>query len=185
MHIGPLLSPGVELLRWSFGLFLTASPWILGLGLLAAIGRAIQVGPGRAWPRPGYVAFEVLVECLRLLIFAVVIGLGDPAQGVRRIAAFISGGSASEALGRLGQGLGQRWPEALAALVLFALVAVVANLATFATAGLPSVRRLAAAALQDADQARGKLAAVLFIKNLTIIPFTIIWLWALLLYLNR
>ena len=185
MQIGPLLSPGVELLGWSLRLFLTAAPWILGLGLLAAAGRAIQVGPGRAWPKPAYVAFEIVVEALRLLIFVVVIGLGHPAAGVHSIAAFFHDDAASHAFARIGQGLARRWPEALAALALFALVSVGANLLTFAAANLPLVRRAAAAALPDADQSRLKLATVLFNKNLTIIPFTMIWLWGLLLLLNR
>jgi hypothetical protein len=185
MHIGTLLSPGVELLRWSFDLFLAAAPWILGLGLLAAVGRAIQVGPARAWPKPAFIAFEIAVESLRLLIFVVVIGLGDPAAGIHRIAAFFSGDTASHAFTRIGQGLGRRWPEALAALGLFALVGVGANVLTFALAGAAPVRRVAAAALPGAEQSRTKLATVLFIKNLTIIPFTMVWLWGLLLFLNR
>lgn len=183
MHFGPPFSPGVALLRWSFGLFLGAAPWILGLGLLAAIGRAIQVGPARAWPRPAYVAFEIIVEALRLLIFAVVIGLGDPVAGVRKITAFFAG-APLQALARVGHGLRQHWPETLAALLLFSLVAVGANLAAFGAAALPPVRRIATA-LPGADQDRSKLATVLFIKNLTIIPFTMVWLWGLLLFLNR
>jgi hypothetical protein len=184
MHIGPLLSPGVQLLGWSFALFLRAAPWILALGLLAAVGRSIQVGPGRAWRKPAYVAFEILVESVRLLILVVVIGLGDPVAGARKIAAFFSG-AAFEAFGRMGYGLRQRWPEALAALVLFAFAGVAANLLTFTTAGLPPVRRVAAAALPGVDRSRAKLATVLFIKNLTIIPFTMVWLWGLVLLLDR
>jgi hypothetical protein len=186
MHIGEFWSPGLQLLSGSVRLFASAAPWILGLGLIAAAGRAIQVGPGRNWPKPAYVAFEIAVELVRLTIILVAIGGGDPLEGAHRIASFFSGPDHSEALGRLARGWGQRWAQALAALVLFAIAAGLANVATFAIAGLAPVRGLAArAGIAGADDKASKLAVVLFLKNLTIIPFTMIWLWGLLLFLAR
>jgi hypothetical protein len=184
MHLGGIWSPGLQLLGSSVQLFATAAPWILSLGLIAAVGRAFQVGPGRTWPKPAYVAFEVAVELVRLTIILVVIGQGDPLAGAHRIGAFFSGTGHSEALGRLAQGWGQHWAEALLALVLFVIAAGAANVVTFTIAGLGPVRGLAAAlGIAKAGDKASKLAVVLFLKNLTIIPFTMIWLWELLLFL--
>ena len=186
MHTGPLISPGLALLAWSLGLFGRNAPLILSLALIAAVGRTIQVGRARNWPKPAYVAFEIAVEAVRLLIVVVVIGLGDPQAGAHAIAAFVSGDGRGAALAHLASGWTHRWPQTLVALVLFAVVAVLANVTVFAIAAASPVRRLAIrVGIAGPDEGRATTAIVLFIKNLTIIPFTAVWIWGLLLFLSR
>lgn len=177
-------STAADLLLWSWRLY--AAPAILGLGLIAALGRVFQLGPARMWPKAAYVALEVAVEAVRLLIMAVVIGLGDLAAGFRRTTAFFMAGDLGAALTRLGVGWMHHWPQALAAIGAFVIVAVILNVIVFAIAPLVPLRRLAdAAGVPAYDDAGSKTAVVLFIKNLTIIPFTMVWLWGLLLFLSK
>jgi hypothetical protein len=179
-------STAAYLLLWAWEFYVANAPVILGLAVIAAAGRALQVGPLKSWPKPAYIAFEIAVEAVRLLIVVVVVGLGDLGAGAQKFGAFFAGGEQHAALGRLATGWAHHWPETLAALGAFVSIAVILNVVVFAVSPLVPARLLAGAAgMHGIDEARSRIAVVLFIKNLTIIPFTVIWVWGLLLYLSR
>jgi hypothetical protein len=181
-----LVGTALGLLAWAFGFFGRHILIIFGIGLLAALGRALQVSRKTAFSKAGYVAFEVVVEAVRALIIFAVVGAGDLRSGVQAIWRFLaSTGDRSAALNALVHGVTLRWPTMLACFIAFSLAGAAANVAIFT--GASALSSAAAARLgpsPDEDKAR-KLGIVLFIKNLTVIPFTVVWLWGLVMLLAR
>ncbi len=166
-------------------LFVQIAPVLLGLGLAGAVGRVLQVGRLRRASGPLRAALEIAVEGSRVVMVLAIVGAGDPIAGARALGALLQPGATSAALARLQAGWAARWQELLTAFALFALVAVGANLAIFALARAAPLRvafvRLGGL---DPDDGGLPLAIVLFVKNLTIIPFTMVWLWTWLVRLH-
>ncbi len=137
--------------------------------------------------RPAYVALEIGVEGLRAVMILAIIGGGDVLAGVRSIWRFLTTPAVRDVgLSHLSGNLGLHWVDALENLAAFAVVGLIANLIIFGIASnsrvLAAVRR---AGLAAPDEKARKLALVLFVKNITIIPFSAVWLWGLVLLLAR
>lgn len=187
MHPDALPSAGVfGLLSWSLAFCVRHGAVIFGLALLAAVGRALQVGRGGRWPKPVYGLAEIAVEAVRLVMVLAIVGFGDPFAGARAVGGLFSGAAFGAAIGRLLGGLKAHGLAALLDLAAFAVLAVLVNLAVFAIARwapmLAAARRLSSG---NADDKSLRLAVVLLLKNLTIIPFTAVWLWGMLLMLSH
>ncbi len=174
------------LVVWSLGFFGRHALVVLGLALIAAIGRVLQIGRAKRLPKPGYIALEIGVEVVRLAMVLAIFGDGDPLAAAKGARAWLSAPGRSSLLARLAGGLGLHWPQVLIAALVFVLVAVVANMIIFALARSTRVLALAGGlGVEAPDQKSLRLAVMLFIKNLTIIPFTVIWVWGLLAFLIR
>jgi hypothetical protein len=78
------------ILPWAFRFVAAHAGLVLGLSLVSALGRAVQLGglgPVGAIPT----AFlEVVVEAARLLLFFGVIGMGRVADGLKTVASAFS-----------------------------------------------------------------------------------------------
>ena len=152
----------------SLAFYINHSVAILGLTLFAAVGRAIQLG----WPDriPALLngTLEIVVEGARFLIVVYVIW--------QSFATMRAGQGQFFAL--FWQNLTSRWLVLLLSILVFSIFALLVNggirwIAQYnpiqnALHGLPLLSSL--------NKERLSLVIVFFLKNLTIIPFTLVWL---------
>ncbi|MFN8441327.1 MAG: hypothetical protein U0175_11180 [Caldilineaceae bacterium] len=157
-----------SVLRNSLAFYFIHGFAVLGLTLFAALGRAIQLGWPERIPPILNGALEIMVEAARLLIVVYVIwqsfSVMNDEQG--QLFAF------------LWQNLASRWMLLLWSILVFAVFALLVNggirwIAQYGSnqnvlQGLPLLSSL--------DKDRLSLVIVFFLKNLTIIPFTLVWL---------
>jgi hypothetical protein len=155
----------MDILIWSIRFSLAHLPVIGGLSLLAAVGRAVQMGlvgpisPQLAW------LLELLVEGSRIAVLLYVISRGSLRRG-----AHVEQQTATAVPAR------HRGRELGLGLLLFSAVALVVNAGAGYVSHHPSVlATLRGAGLGLRGEALGE-AVRFFIKNLTIIPFTIIFM---------
>lgn len=65
-------------------------PMIFGLGLIAALGRVVQLGGFGAVPPWLHVILEIVVEASRILLFVYVLGWANVGNGLQRIKNFFT-----------------------------------------------------------------------------------------------
>jgi hypothetical protein len=156
------LSLAWSILRWSLRFFVLYYPVVGALCVIAAVGRTIQVARRDALPKLGYGMLELVVEGARVLaLFAIV--YFSPLNGTL-LDRFVSNVSTSVV-------------ALVYATIMMLIVAGLTNLGiahlSKRTHVLNVVRRAGTAA---ADEQSLQLAASLFLKNVTVIPFTLVWL---------
>ena len=160
--------------RRSFCLCGRFFPMVVALGLAAGIGRGLQLGAAGELSRPANLAIEFVIEGGRCTLLLYLMGRGSLAAGwsiLRRILT-------RQAWNELGPVLRSGWRGLAVNLAVFALLAAVANVAVFAVAR----NWTALAMLQHcgwvAEQA-GVWVTILFLKNLSVIPWTLAFIAAL------
>lgn len=163
----PLLASFVAL-----GRFL---PMTLTLGLVAALGRTLQEGIAGPVSRGTFVALEILVESSRLLLVLHVLGMGSFLTGWIVLKGAVRGLRGSRAI--FGDVLRHGWRGLLWNALGFLALAAVANIAIFAWARHGSTLAMLQHCGWVAEQA-GPWVTVLFVKNLTIIPWTLVFVVA-------
>lgn len=164
-----MIQRAVKVLVESLAFYGTHSIPIVALALLAALGRVIQLGwedPGTAVPHWG---LELLVEGARLAILVVIVRATIAALPV----------DARTFFAQLWPKLQQEWRTVLWSTVVFALFAVAVNSAISWLAEQRFVHQVfqalpGTAALRPD---RTGMLVVFSLKNLTIIPFTLVWLF--------
>lgn len=163
-------------LKASFASCARFLPAMLTLGLVAAVGRAVQEGAAGEITRGTHLALEIVVESARVVFVLYVLGAGSVSDGWAMLRGFFRKGGGR--WGRLRGLLVGRRRELALSLGGFVLVAGLANIAIFAMAH----RWGALAMLQHcgwiAEQA-GPWVTVLFLKNLSVIPWTLAFVVAL------
>src|SRR6187431_471556 len=85
MKLSIILSDKLSLLASTLYFFKKYFMTIMGLGLIAALGRVIQLGGFGQITNWMNVILEVIVESARILIFLYVLGLANVKNGVLRI----------------------------------------------------------------------------------------------------
>ena len=146
---------------------------IIGLGLLSSTGRAIQLGWSEYISGTQHLLLELMVEAARVAIFLVVVGEGSFTAGVtaiknvRKMSGYVS----------IWNNLKGRWVAviwSIAAFIIFAsLVNAVISLIAHNDTVLSTVQNLGFPPTKDESL---KSAIIFFLKNITIIPFTLVWL---------
>jgi hypothetical protein len=156
------------ILPWAFRFVAGHAGLVLGLSLVAALGRAIQLGglgPVGAVPT----AFlEVVVETARLVLFLGVIGLGRVGDGLKTVASAFSRPTGGWRAGgrRVWARLRAEWRALIADIAGFGLIALLINAAI------------------EAFAAPGAYPLIFLLKNLTVIPLTIVFECGLLLFMS-
>lgn len=147
----------------------------LTLGLVAALGRTLQEGIAGPVSQGTFVALEILVESTRLLLVLHVLGLGSSLAGW----AALQGGvrHLRNARATVGGALRNGWRGLLLNPIGFLALAVGANIAIFALARHGSTLPMLQHCGWVAEEA-GPWVTVLFIKNLTVIPWTLVFVVA-------
>ena len=149
---------------------------IIGPGLLSSVGRAIQLGWSEYLSGMEYLLLELMVEAARVAIFLAVVGEGSFTAGVTAIkSVWNTAGYVS-----IWNNLKARWVAviwSIAAFIIFAcLVNLVINLIAHNDTVISAVRNLGFPPTKDESL---RFAVLFFLKNITIIPFTLVWMCCL------
>ncbi|RAJ94470.1 hypothetical protein LX87_04357 [Larkinella arboricola] len=178
--------PTSGILNWSFRFWWTYFVPISFWMLLAALGRAIQMRLFGPIPSGVYYGLEILVECVRIITVLVIVGHGSPRQGARKIVRlFRFNRSQWREIGRAVRlTIRQQWAVSLINLLVFSLIAFGFNKLNGIIADqsvlLPFLKRNGLV-----DAAATGMPVFFFLKNLTVIPFTLVFEYGLFCWLAR
>lgn len=158
---------------------------VLGLGLVAAFGRVIQLGgfgPVTTWIN---IALEVVVESARVLLFLYVLGLASVKDGALRVKRFVMQKAARKRhVAMAVQKLKQQWSSVALNVIGFLAIAAGLNylidLLAYETCLYLTLKRDGVLA-----DAASEWTVLLFFKNLSVIPFTLAFEAVFLLWLTN
>lgn len=165
-----------DLIAWSFRFYGHNFLPLLGLMLVAALGRAFQMGAAGEISSGGYILLEIAVEFSRVLLLILVIGEGSLRKGLQRCQRVftLKKSERKASWDIIVRNFKEYWPSLLWNVVIFAILAFLTNYFIGALAnnqsilsGLKEWHVLAPSASPN--------PVVFFLKNLTVIPFTIIF----------
>ena len=156
---------------------------ILGLGLVAAFGRVIQLGGFGQITGWMNVVLEVVVESARILLFLYVLGLANVKNGVLRIKHILTHKEDRKKLLRNAiDKLKKQWLPLLLNIIGFLIIASIINylidLLAYETCLYLSLKTDGILA-----ETSSEWTILLFFKNLTVIPLTLIFDTVLVLWL--
>lgn len=171
----------VTILTRSLRFYVAHAVAIIGLGLFASIGRVIQVSWDASISLPLYLLLEGIVEGVRIGILLVGIGGGNLSAGIatsRRIYK-MSEQERETHVESMATTFKDNGIDVAVSFVIFGIfVYLIPNMIISQIAETESVRRVVQDLwLQGVDDESLRTVIVLFIKNITIIPFTIIWMF--------
>jgi hypothetical protein len=177
--------PSANLLIWTFRFWLNHIVPISFLMLFAALGRAIQMHIFGSIPLFLAVALEFVVELARITTLLVIIGHGNLSNGIQKVVGIFrfsreQWSGFSRAVRRT---FSQQWTVLLWNLLLFSLVAYAFNWANGVIADHSSVLLF----LKDngfMNESASGMPVFFFLKNLTVVPFTLVFDYILLRWLT-
>jgi steroid 5-alpha reductase family enzyme len=169
------------ILTRSFRFYFANAVTIIGFGLLSAIGRAIQVGWEDSIPLLLYLLLGGIVWGSRIGIFLVAIGGGSLRVGsatIRRIHK-MSEQERETNVESMGNSFKHNWLDVAVSFVIFLIfVYLIPNIIISQIAENESVLGFVQYfGLQGLDDESVRTVIVFFLKNITIIPFTIVWMF--------
>lgn len=156
---------------------------IIGFGLIAAFGRVIQLGGFGQISGWMNVVLEVVVESARILLFLYVLGIANVKNGVLRIKHILTHkGDRKKLLTNAIDKLKKHWLPLLLNIIGFLIIASLINylidLLAYETCLYLSLKTDGILA-----ESSSEWTILLFFKNLTVIPLTLIFDTVLLLWL--
>jgi len=158
---------------------------IMGLGLIAALGRVVQLGGFGQITHWMNIVLEVVVESARILLFLYVLGLANIKNGVLRIRRLIiHKDSRKVLLTNAVQQLKTQWLLILLNIIGFSLIVWAMNylidLLAYETCLYLTLKKDGILV-----ETSSEWTILLFFKNLTVIPFTLIFETVLVLWLSN
>ncbi|MVM32125.1 hypothetical protein GO755_18895 [Spirosoma sp. HMF4905] len=148
---------------------------IFGLGLIAAFGRAIQLRAFGPISPLSNTLLEVVVESARVLIFVYALGLTNVKTGVLRLVQLVTNRQSRKQNWRLAvQKMKDKWPSLLINLVAFSIIALLFNKLINHIA-YETCLYITLQARQIISNKSSEWAIILFFKNISVIPFTLIF----------
>ena len=165
-------------LRWTFNsiqFFKTHFVIIGSFALVAALGRVIQLG-GFGEITPAYnVALEIVVEAARGLIFLFVLGLGNTKDGFFRILHLFKKTQNRKLIREIAlQKVRKQWASILLNTMVFSLIAAAINylieLLAYETCLYITLKSEGILGASSSEW-----TILLFFKNISIIPFTLVF----------
>ncbi|QHT71041.1 hypothetical protein GXP67_32515 [Rhodocytophaga rosea] len=167
-----------EKLFWfseSVGFFKANFFTIFGLGLVAAIGRAVQMKAFGPISPSSNVILEIVIESARVLIFLYALGLSNVRSGFTKlIRIFSSSDSRKKSWYTAFQKLKNQWLSLLTNMTVFLLSAWVINFLIDYAAYQTCLYATLKSNQIISDQA-SVWAFILFFKNISVIPFTLVF----------
>lgn len=159
---------------------------IFGLGLFAALGRATQIGAFGQISSGSNILLEVVVETARLLIFLYALGLTNVRTGIAKLVTVLTDKRSRRQNWQLArQKLRLQWAVLLLNLVAFLFIALLINRLIDHIAYQTCLYVTLRAGKLISEQA-SEWTIILFFKNISVIPFTLIFNALFLLWLiNR
>jgi hypothetical protein len=176
-----------EKLNWLFNtiyFFKRHFKVLFGLGFIAAFGRAIQLGAFGQVSSLMNIFLELMIESSRILIFMYVLGVANIKSGALRIRHLITHKN-NRKLNRTValQKLKSQWLTVLLNIILFLIIAWTVNylidLLAYETCLYITLKKDGIIA-ESATQ----WTIILFFKNLSVIPFTLIFYGVFLLWIT-
>ncbi|WP_302039050.1 Npt1/Npt2 family nucleotide transporter [Rhodocytophaga aerolata] len=158
---------------------------ILALGLVAAFGRAIQLKAFGPVSPLSHTLLEIVIESSRILLFLYVLGLSNIRSGFLKILhLFTNKPGRRQTWHTAIRTIRGRWLALLINLGVFACIAFLFNLfidhIAYQTCLLLTLKDH-----QVVDQQSSAWTVILFFKNLSVIPFTIVFEVLFLLWLTN
>ena len=179
------LSDKLSLLNNTLYFFKKHFTKILGLGVIAALGRVIQLGGFGQITTWMSIILEVVVESARILLFLYVLGLANIKNGVLRIKHLLTQKDNRKKLLIIAiQKLKKQWLSVSLNIIGFLLIAWTINylidLLAYETCLYLTLKKDGILA-----ETSSEWTILLFFKNLTVIPLTLIFDTILLLWLSN
>lgn len=148
---------------------------VFGLGLVAALGRAIQLKAFGPVNPLSNTLLELVVELARILIFFYALGLTNVKKGVVRLVQFATNKQGRKQNWRLAiQKMRANWSGVLINLVAFLVIAFLFNKLITHIAYETCLYITLKSHQVISDQA-SEWAIILFFKNISVIPFTLVF----------
>lgn len=158
---------------------------IFGLGLVAAFGRAIQLRAFGPISPLAHTSLEVVIESARILLFFYALGLTNVKTGFAKIGHFIRNKAGRSAGWRLAvRNLRQNWLTILINFVAFLIIAWLFN-ALIDHIAYETCLYITLKARQLISEQSSEWALILFFKNISVIPFALIFQAILILWLTK
>jgi len=173
---------------YTFSFFLRHAPVILSVSLIVAISRVIQVGWEGYLPVVVFVILEIVVLAARVAIALIAIGEGALGPGLKKVRTIVrlSEAEKSAAFARMGQTIKEQWRAVLRDILLFGLTAIAINYVIGEVSQTRTVYSLMTSwGVPGSNEDSVQAAATLFMKNLTVIPLTIVFQYGIVRYLLR
>jgi hypothetical protein len=150
-------------------------PVVFGLGLAAALGRSLQLGALGAVTVGQNLVLELVVESARVLLFIYALGWSNVRVGVAHLVRFVTDWRNFRLNGRrVVQKLRTQWITVILNTVSFLAIAFVINFCidyiAYQTCLYVSLKTRGVLA-----EGTSEWALILFFKNLSVIPFTLIF----------
>ena len=148
---------------------------ILGLGLIAAFGRAAQLGAFGPVTSFYYYFLEITIQSARLFIFIYTLGLTHIRTGLTRLKKIISSKNTWKEHWNIAVlKIKKEWVSILASFVIYLLIALIINtIINFATYQTCLYFKLKASEIIS-DKA-SEWVIILFLKNISVIPFSLVF----------
>lgn len=165
-----------DLIAWSFRFYGRHFFPLLVLMLVAAIGRALQMKAAGEISTEMYIALEIPVELSRVLLLIFVLGQGNFEKGFRRCKRIFTMKKVErKAYWRtIGESFKAYWFSLLVNLILFGFLAFLTNYGIDIIANNEQVLS-GLKAWHMLHPIASANPVVFFLKNLTVIPFTLIF----------
>lgn len=148
---------------------------VIGLGLIAAFGRVIQLGGFGEITTTANIIAEIIIEVSRILLFLYVLGLANIQRGILRIKRFFTQKSNRKSQWTNAvQKFRQQWYSILLNFIGFSLIAWAINylidLLAYQTCFYLTLKKNGVLA-----ESSSEWIILLFFKNLSVIPFTLVF----------
>ncbi|SDF50866.1 hypothetical protein SAMN04487996_11134 [Dyadobacter soli] len=167
--------PSLAWLRETLRFFRKHLLAVLGLGFIAAIGRIVQLGAFGTISPGLHAAMEVMIESARIWLFVYALGLTKVKKGFERIKLMLTSPNAWAIHWRQARTrLRSEWRSLLASFVIYLLIAWVINLLIDHTAYQTCLYYKLKVNNIIAEQS-SEWVIILFFKNLSVIPLTLIF----------
>jgi hypothetical protein len=158
---------------------------LLSLGLIAAFGRVIQLGGFGEISATAYIALEVIIEMSRILIFVYVLGVANIKRGLHHIVRIFSGKTNFRVNYLVAlQKIKNQWVAVCLSFIGFLMIAGTINLLidqlAYQTCLYLSLKQ--GGILVSASS---EWTILLFFKNISVIPFTLVFETLFLLWITN
>lgn len=158
---------------------------IFSLGLIAAIGRAIQLRAFGPISPLSHTLLEIIIESARVALVLYVLGLANIKSGLTKIIRVVKDKEARRQNWRVAiLKLRQQWSFILINLVAFLLIAYLFN-SLIDHVAYETCLYLTLMARQLISEQSSVWALILFFKNVSVIPFTLVFLALFLLWITN
>ncbi|GAB3549876.1 hypothetical protein [Spirosoma fluminis] len=148
---------------------------IFGLGFIAAVGRAIQLNAFGPISSELNIGLEIIVESARILLFVYALGLTNIRAGIARLVRFVTNRQSRKQNWHLSlQTMRKNWLAILGNLCVFSVVAFLMN-AFINHIAYETCLYITLKARQLISAQASEWVLILFFKNLSVIPFTLLF----------